>query len=356
MDVWCAVWITEGRRPNRLTASTSLFAQDRLQPPGAKGRWYVEYGGRVDRDGIVEEVSWSPRVGAAILLNSAGTAVLRGGYGLFYERTPSIAGAFASFEAASESRFAPDGVTLLAPPALARHMVRDLQAAYSATWDVAYDYRINRTWSLHLSVLDRHGEHELLLDPARDNGAAELVLNSEGRSRYLLEEVGVHLTRGPRMDLNASYAHSSARENLNAFVNFYGAVLAPIVGTDDYAPAAADAPHRMFVRAQAMPTSRWMLVGTFDWRAGLPYSIVNAALDFVGPRNDRRFPTYVRTELGLDRRITLAHAHPWLGIRAANALAAFLPTDVQANLASPAFGTFYNSEYRQFRVHVRFER
>jgi hypothetical protein len=29
---------------------------------------------------------------------------------------------------------------------------------------------------------------------------------------------------------------------------------------------------------------------------------------------------------------------------------------VQANLASPAFGTFYNSEYRQFRIQVRFER
>jgi hypothetical protein len=29
---------------------------------------------------------------------------------------------------------------------------------------------------------------------------------------------------------------------------------------------------------------------------------------------------------------------------------------VQANLESPAFGSFYNSEYRQFRIHVRFER
>jgi hypothetical protein len=64
----------------------------------------------------------------------------------------------------------------------------------------------------------------------------------------------------------------------------------------------------------------------------------------------------VRTELGIDRRVTIAHAHPWIGARAANALAAFLPMDVQANLGSPAFGSFYNSEYRQFRIHVRFER
>jgi hypothetical protein len=33
-----------------------------------------------------------------------------------------------------------------------------------------------------------------------------------------------------------------------------------------------------------------------------------------------------------------------------------LPTDVQANVDSPNFGTFYNSEYREFRIHVRFEK
>jgi len=168
--------------------------------------------------------------------------------------------------------------------------------------------------------------------------------------------VGVHMPRGTRMDVSASYVHSLARENLNAFVHFYGSVLSPIVGEDAYAPAAADAPHRLFVRGQAMPTARWLLVGTFDVRSGLPYSVVNEDLEFVGPRNEQRFPTYVRTELGFDRRISLAHAHPWLGMRVANALGAFLPTDVQANLSSPAFGSFYNSEYRQFRIHIRFER
>jgi len=27
---------------------------------------------------------------------------------------------------------------------------------------------------------------------------------------------------------------------------------------------------------------------------------------------------------------------------------------VQANISSPAFGTFYNTEYRQFRIQIRF--
>jgi hypothetical protein len=47
---------------------------------------------------------------------------------------------------------------------------------------------------------------------------------------------------------------------------------------------------------------------------------------------------------------------PWIGIRVNNALKSFLSTDVKSNISSPAFGTFYSSDYRQFRLQVRFER
>ena len=84
--------------------------------------------------------------------------------------------------------------------------------------------------------------------------------------------------------------------------------------------------------------------------------MVNEALDFAGPRNDHRFPSYLRLELGLERRFKIFKYRPWIGVRADNALSSFLPTDVQSNIGSPAFGSFYNSEYRQFRLQVRFER
>jgi len=133
-------------------------------------------------------------------------------------------------------------------------------------------------------------------------------------------------------------------------------VLEPIIGSNAYAPAAADAPNRLFVHGRAMPHGRWLVLGTFEWRSGLPYSVVNDTLDFVGPRNDQRFPTYLRLDAGVERRLTVKKMHPWVGLRVANSLNSFLPVDVQANLGAPDFGNFYNSPFREYRIHVRFEK
>ena len=100
----------------------------------------------------------------------------------------------------------------------------------------------------------------------------------------------MHFTGAHGIDLNASYVRSQARADLNAFTTFFDSMLWPVVGRNEYAPARTDTPHRLLVRGRAMPTPRWLFVGVLDWRSGVPYSVVNEALDFVGPRNDRRFP------------------------------------------------------------------
>ena len=138
----------------------------------------------------------------------------------------------------------------------------------------------------------------------------------------------IHVTRGTRLDLNASYVHSSSREDLNSLTNFFDSVLEPIVGGNAYAPGPADAPNRLFVRGRVMPTARWLVLGTLDWRSGLPYSVAERGLDFVGPRNDQRFPTYHRLDVGIERRVRIARWQPWLGMRVSNALNSFLPADV----------------------------
>jgi hypothetical protein len=334
------------------SSDVAFFAQDRVQPAM---RWYAEYGARLDRDGVLGRWNVTPRVGAALLLNEAGTQVVRGGFGLFYERTPSAAGAFDQFERFAETRFAADGLTPVAAPVTYVHVIApDLQTARSRTWDLSYDYRLSSRWSVQLGALDRRGAHELIVDPMQRAGA--LTLSADGRSRYREVSGGVHFTHGPAADLNVTVARAAARSDMNAFSSFFDTMMWPIVAPNAYAAAASDVPNRLLARGHLMPSPRWLLLGVFDWRSGLPYSIVDESLDFVGPRNIARFPAHARLELGVEHRFKIFKLQPWIGVRAYNALNTFLPTDVQANLGSASFGSFYNSEYRQFRLQFRFER
>ncbi len=337
------------------STDVALFVQDRFQP---NTRWYLEFGGRVDRDGIVDRLNVTPRIGTAVLLKENGSSVVRGGFGLFYERTPSTVGAFDQFESAVDTRFAADGATRIGSPIQFRHLVApDLQTPRSRTWDIGFDHRLNQQWSLRGGVIDRTGDNELVVQPARSGSTASLIVSSTGRSRYREAEIGVHLTHGPALDVTASYVHSMARGDLNSLNNYYDAVMWPIVGENAYAPLPGDVPHRLLARGRAMPTPTWLLVGIVDWRSGMPWSAVDEYLDFVGPRNEQfRFPAYARTELGIEHRFKVFTLRPWIGVRAYNAFDAFLPMDVQNNRSSPLFGTLYNSEYRQLRLQVRFER
>jgi len=128
------------------TTDLALFMQDRYQPTA---RWYIEFGGRLDRDGVVGRFNVTPRVGSAVVLNKSGSLVLRGGFGLFYERTPSTAGAFGMFGTVFDQRFAADGVTPLGPAVPFVHTVDSLQTPRSRTWDLSLDQRFNKFWSVH---------------------------------------------------------------------------------------------------------------------------------------------------------------------------------------------------------------
>jgi hypothetical protein len=280
---------------------------------------------RLDRDDIVGRWNVTPRVGAAWLLNASGSSVVRGGYGLFYERTPSAAGAFSQFERFTDERFADDGVTPIGPAVpFGRAIAPNLRTARSASWDLSYDYRWSPSFSIRAAMLDRRGRHELILDTVRSAESGLLVLKSDGRSRYRDVEIGAHVSRSTRFDLNATYAYARADGDLNAFAGFFDTTLWPIVAPNQYGPLSTDVPHRLFARARALPTPTWLVVAIADWRSGLPYSLVDASLDFVGDRNTERMPSYFRLDLGLEHRFRIFKLQPWIGIRAYNALNAFL--------------------------------
>ena len=178
-----------------------------------------------------------------------------------------MAGAFTAFEAATETRFAADGMTPIGRPRWSRTSSATCRRRAASTWDLAYDHRLSPRWALH--VQPARPPWRRRADPQSGHGARQRTAGHEQRRTIELPAGGsgrAHDARhahGPQRVLRAL----ESAENLNAFVDFYGAVLEPIVGEDAYAPAAADAPNRLFVRGQVMPTTRWMLLGTFDGAA-----------------------------------------------------------------------------------------
>jgi outer membrane receptor protein involved in Fe transport len=72
----------------------AVFAQERLQ---LGPRWTVDFGARLDRDGIVDRVNVSPRISAAVQLTSSGARCCAAEFELFHGRTPLTVGTFASF-------------------------------------------------------------------------------------------------------------------------------------------------------------------------------------------------------------------------------------------------------------------
>jgi hypothetical protein len=337
------------------STDVALFAQDRIQP---FSRLLLEFGGRVDRDGILAKTNATPRVGAVLLLTPQGTAAIRAGYGLFFERTPSIAGAFGQLDMSTETRYAADGFTPLGPPQLYQHAVApNLDVARSATWNVQYDQRLIKGLSFRLSALTRKGTNELIVDPIAATALtpAQLLLTSGGRSDYAEAEGMIRFAPSRSMEFTASYTRSSAKANLNAYTAFFDNIRWPIISQDQYAPTSSSVPNRLIASTRTIFADRILVSSILEIHSGFPYSPVNDMLDWVGPRNQLfYFPTFAMLDLDVEHRFTFIKFKPWIGIRAYNALNRFSPTEVQNNMSAPTFGSFYNSYGRQLRFQVRF--
>jgi hypothetical protein len=353
----------DGTLTRRLTAASShlqfeatdvaVFLQDRWL---LNDRFSMDLGVRVERDGVFERINVAPRFGAALALNEARTATIRGGWGYFYERTPTLAGAFPRLATLYESAYSADGRTMLAPPVGYAHAFDGpLETPRSVTWNLGYEHQVAPWLSVRFNHLQRHGSHELVMDVGRQGSTAWIELESAGRARYRDTELGAHLSHGPHQDLDVSYTRSSSWADLNDVYGYYLNMTAnPIVRANQFGPTDTDTPNRFVARGRARVGRNWSFEVAGEVRSGVPYSAVNEQLEFVGPRNGRRFPSRAVLDVSVERRFRIRKLEPWIGFVFVNALNSFIPVDVQRNVASPRFGSFYSSAIRQIRGFIHF--
>jgi Carboxypeptidase regulatory-like domain/TonB dependent receptor len=316
----------------------ALFAQDRWR---VGPRLTFELGLRMDRDAIVEKVNWSPRAGVSIGILPEGRGILRGGIGKFSQRTPLNVGAFTSFESRVVSRFTSEGAAM-GPPVNFTHVVDSvLRTPEAIVGNAEWNQRFGRRVLLKVEYLRRHGSHEYILEP--DLTAGTIRFSSTGASRYWELETTARYLGGERRDLTVSYVRSRGTADLNNYDQFYGNLRNPILRVNENNLTPTDVPHRLILRGTIGLPGHWVFAPVVEVRSGFPWSAVDEFQDFVGARNRTgRMPRVGTLDFQLSRPWRFKKYRFRAGIKVYNVFGASADRDVQNNLASPNYGSFYN--------------
>ncbi|MGI9066496.1 MAG: TonB-dependent receptor [Pyrinomonadaceae bacterium] len=342
----------------------TAFAQDRWV---VNKKLTVDAGLRFDRDRLARQNTISPRLSFLYLPVKSLATVIRGGIGLFYDRTPLSVGYFGQLPERTVTTFAPDGISITDGPHRFRNQVAaHLRNPRSLRASLQIDFPITSQLTGRIGYLQRSTTDEFLvnrLDASGGLGQSTLVLSNLGRSRYReLQLLAIY--DNPRIGtLNATYVWSNARGDLNSIDNFLGDFPAFVVQPNEYGPQPFDAPHRFLAYGQFRIPWDINISPVVEIRSGFPFSFVNERLDIVGPRNRAgRFPTFLSLALQVTKGFAIPKLVPRfggrrvrIGLAVINTTNHFNPSEVQNNIASPRLGQFFSSLGASVRGKFEFD-
>lgn len=338
----------------------SAFVQDKwIVSP----RVVVDLGLRYDRDRIGAENNLAPRLGVVLVPFANGRTVFRGGAGLFYDKIPLNVGSFEQYQDFVVTTFANNGTTVVDGPRLFLNTApANLENPYSVAWNAQVDHEVSQRLLLRLGYEERSTRRDFVLEPVADaatlNSGRLLLLNS-GRSRYRELQAVARFRFQEGRNIFLSYVRSQARGNLNDFNHYFGNLKQAVIRPDENGKQPFDAPNRMLFWGEFALPFDMVATPVVDWRSGFPFSIVNEQHDFVGPRNEGgRFPSLFTLDLLVTKGVTIPFRgkkyRGRAGITFFNITNHWNPRDVQNNLDSRQFGTFFNSTGLSVRLKFEF--
>lgn len=335
----------------------AAFVQDRL---AVSPKLTIDAGLRFDRDSLTRQSGVAPRFAFMLLPFKNDRTILRGGVGLFYDRTPFSVGYFAPLSGSLQSgfggtperivtRFASDGLTITDGPRLFNNQIEGrLLRPRSLRWSLQLDRGLTKNLTARVGFLRRTTTGDQLIEPRLGTlGTGALVLTSNGRSSYRELQLLASYNKQRIGNWNASYTWSSARGDLNTIDNFLGDLPAFVVRPNEYRPLPFDAPHRFLFYGSLNTRYDINISPSLEIHSGFPFSRVNEQLDSIAPRNlAGRFPTYFSLDVQATKgfRIPNFESHKArIGVAVFNITNHFNPRDVQQNIDSPRVGEFFNS-------------
>jgi hypothetical protein len=341
------------------------FAQDRLL---LSRNLSFDLGLRFEDQRIGKESNLAPRAGFAWSPFKGDRTVLRGGFGLFYDKVPLNIRSFGRYPSRLVTQYAADGVTvidshyfvnvLVDTPPIEPLDFRKRPSGESGfvpenlKWNAQVDQIITQWLDLRANLTGSRTNHIYVVNPELDfRGRSGIVLRSAGQATYRALELTARFQLPRKDQFFFSYVRSRARGDLNDFNSYFGDFGAPVIRQNQYSNLPFDVPNRFLAWGTINLPRRITIAPIFEFRSGFPYSVRDAEQNFVGLRNSdqTRFPKFLSLDAEIAKEFQLTKKYGVrLSLRVFNATNHFNPRDVRANTADSRFGEFFSSYHRFF--------
>lgn len=314
-------------------------------------RLSFEFGLRLDHDSVTDSTHAAPRGGATVALTRDRRTLLKAGGGLFYNRVALNVPAFPLFPDRTVVNLDAEGQTLNSTH-YANLLAGALRNPRSAAWNVELDRELRHNLVARVSYQQRNTRDNVLITPAMLTTGPSLLLSNAGRDSYKELQITTAY-QAKRYSLNASYVRSRAFGDLNDFNQFFGNHAVAVIQPNARAKLPFDAPNRFLTWGEITLPKKITLMPVMEVHTGFPYSVENQLREYVGPRNIERFRPFVSLDAQLLKEIHLPflgkERKAKVGFGVFNLMNHFDPRDVQSDLNSDRYGTFFNGTPRAFR-------
>jgi hypothetical protein len=314
-------------------------------------RMTIDLGLRFDYDSITHATNTAPRAGFALALTRDARTLLKGGVGLFYDRVPLNTASFTLLPDRAVQTLSPSG-EILNSTTYVNTVSGTLRNPRSVGWNVELDRQITSRLLMRAGIQQRNTSRDFVLDPITGGADSVLLLSNGGRSFYREFQVTAQY-KFRRYTLNSSYVRSKAFGDLNDFNQFFGNNAVAVIQPNERGRLPFDAPNRFLFWGQFETRFNITVLPVLDVHTGFPYSDINQAREFVGPRDSRRFPEFRSFDLQISKQISLPLPHKGLkariGVSVFNVFNHFNPRDVQNDIDSYRYGALFNGVGRTFR-------
>ena len=352
-----------GRTFNRHDLETAFFGQDHWV---INSRLSMDVGTRFEEQGITETIRVAPRIGMAWTPFANHETVVRGGFGLFYDRVPLSVFAFNGYPEQVITTFGPNGEIIDGPrhfinitdrastrkfPFLFSRNVIGNFAPYSETWNVEVEHSFRKMLRVRANYLQSNSFGLVIFTPKIIQGQDALVLGGGGKSGYNQLELTARLTLKDDQQLFFSYVHSRSRGDLNEFNNYLGNFPFPVVRPNTFTNLSGDLPNRFLAWGLVRLPWKMRIAPMIEWRNGFPFAPIDAAQDYVGIPNGKRYPNFLSLDSRVSKDIKLSDKYSLrFSVSAFNVSNHFNPIQVHPNIDDSAYGVFFGSHKRRFRV------